>query len=51
MNEGTVFLGAVFLLVAIYLILFEDSPEAKLFGGGILGILGLLTLIKGIKAK
>ena len=51
MNTGKVFLGAIFLLVAIYIIVFVPSPEAKLFGGGVMAILGLLTLIPGLKEK
>jgi hypothetical protein len=45
------FLEALFLLVARYLIIFESSPAARLFGGGIIAIRGILTLIRGLKAK
>jgi uncharacterized membrane protein len=51
MNTGKVFLGSIFLLVAIYIIVFVPSPAAKLFGGGVMAILGLLTLIPGVKEK
>jgi hypothetical protein len=51
MNTGKVFLGSIFLLVAIYIIVFVPSPAAKLFGGGVMAILGLLTLIPGLKEK
>ena len=51
MDPGKVFLGAIFLLVAVYIIVFVPSPAAKLFGGGIMAILGLLTLIPGLKEK
>ena len=51
MDPGKVFLGAIFLLVAVYIIIFVPSPAAKLFGGGVMVILGLLTLIPGLKEK
>jgi len=51
MNTGKVFLGSIFLLVAIYIIVFVSDPAAKLFGGGVMAILGLLTLIPGLKEK
>ncbi|NPE32063.1 hypothetical protein HNV12_29710 [Methanococcoides sp. SA1] len=51
MDSGSVFLGAIFLIVAIYIILFVESPTAKLFGGGVMGVLAILILIKGFKAK
>lgn len=51
MDPGKVFLGSIFLLVAIYLIVFETSPAARLFGGGIMAILGILTLLAGFKEK
>ena len=51
MDTGKVFLGSIFLLVAIYIIVFVSGPAAKLFGGGIMAILGLLMLIPGLKEK
>lgn len=51
MNSGKVFLGAVFLLISIYLFLYESSPSTRLIGGGILGILGILSLYAGLKEK
>jgi uncharacterized membrane protein len=51
MDTGKVFLGSIFLLVAIYIFVFVQSPAAKLFGGGVMAILGLLTLIPGLKEK
>ena len=51
MDPGKVFLGAIFLLVAVYIIVFVPSPAAKLFGGGIMAVLGLLVLIPGLKEK
>ena len=51
MDPGKVFLGSIFLLVAVYIIAFVPGPAAKLFGGGVMVILGLLTLIPGLKEK
>jgi len=51
MDSGLVFLGAIFLIVAIYLIFFVESPLAKIFGGEVLGILAILTLLKGFENK
>jgi len=51
MDTGKVFVGSIFLLVAIYIIAFVSSPAAKLFGGGVMAILGLLMLIPGLKEK
>lgn len=51
MNGGKVLIGAIFLIIEIYIVVFVSSPAAKLFGGGIMAILGLLTLIQGFKEK
>ncbi|MDI6810476.1 MAG: hypothetical protein QMD80_02145 [archaeon] len=51
MDTGKVFLGAVFLIVAIYIFVYVTGPAAKFFGGGIMAILGLLTLLHGFKEK
>ena len=51
MDDGKVFLGALFLLIAIYIIGFVSGAEAKLFGGGVMGILGILSLYRGIKGE
>ena len=51
MNTGKFFLGAIFLLVAAYIFFYVPSPAAKIFGGGILAILGLITIIPGLKKK
>ena len=51
MDPGKVLLGAIFLLIAVYIIIFVPSPAAKLFGGGVMVILGLLTLLAGLKEK
>jgi len=50
MDTGKIFLGAIFLLVAISIIGFVESVTAKVFGGGIMIILGLfLFIIPGLK--
>lgn len=51
MNTGKIFLGAIFLLVAAYIIFYVPGSAAKIFGGGVLAILGLITIIPGLKKK
>lgn len=50
MNEGKVVGGAILLAISIYSIIFISGLPAKL-AGPILGILGLASLIRGIKEK
>ena len=51
LNYGLILLGATFLIVSIYLIFFVESPLAKIFGGEVVGILAILTLLKGFETK
>jgi uncharacterized membrane protein len=51
MDSGLVFLGTIFLIVSIYLIFFVENPLAKIFGGEVIGILAILTLLKGFETK
>ena len=46
MNTGKIFIGVIFLLAAAYIFFYVEGSAAKIFGGGILTILGILTLIK-----
>lgn len=50
MNEGKVVGGLILLGISIYSFIFISGLPAKL-GGPILGILGLASLIRGIKEK
>ena len=51
MDTGKIFLAVVFLLVAAYIFFYVSSPAAKIFGGGILTVLGLLSLVKAFRKK
>lgn len=51
MDSGLVFLGAIFLIVATYLIFFVESPIAKFVGAEVRGILAILTLLKAFEPK
>ena len=51
MNEGKVVGGTILLAISLYSFIFISSPPAKYLGGPILGILGLASLIRGIKEK
>lgn len=51
MNTGKLFLAAIFFLVAAYIFFYVSSPSAKMFGGGILTILGLLSLVKAFRKE
>jgi len=46
MNTRKIFMAAVFFLAAAYIFFYTSSPGAKIFGGGILAVLGLLSLVK-----
>ena len=46
MDTGKIFLGAVFLLIAAYIFIAVDSSAAKIFGGGVLTVLGVVTIIR-----
>lgn len=46
---GAIFLGAIFLLVAAYLFMYVESASARMFGGGVLTILGVITLVKAFR--
>jgi len=46
MDTGKIILGAVFLLIAAYIFIGVDSSAAKIFGGGVLTVLGVVTIIR-----
>jgi len=48
-NMGKVFLGLLFLLVSIYLFITQTSTSTLIFGGGVIALLGILTLVKAFK--
>ena len=45
---GSIFLGGIFLIVAIYLFIAAGSLEGQLFGGGILLLLALILLVPAL---
>lgn len=45
-NEGNIFLGGIFLIIAVYIIMYIDDPVAKVFGGGVMTLLGLMNMMK-----
>lgn len=49
MDTGKIFLAAIFLIIAAYIFFYVSSPAAKIFGGGILTVLGLLSLVKAFR--
>lgn len=49
MNIGKIVIGAILLLVAIYVFIAMTSVAARFVGGGILAILGLVLVITGLK--
>jgi len=49
MKTGKIFLGVIFLLVAAYIIFYVPGSAAKILGGGVLVLLGIITLIPGFK--
>ena len=50
-NYGTVFLGLLFLLIAAWMFVNLTDTTAKWFGGGVVGLLGLIILIPALKKK
>jgi hypothetical protein len=50
MNEGKVIVGAVCLVIALYVFTSMESP-AKELGAAILGIAGLVYLIAGLSGQ
>ena len=48
-NMGTVFLGLLFLLVSLYLFITQTSTAALIFGGGVMALLGIITLIRAFR--
>jgi len=51
MNTGKVVIGAILLVVAIWVFIAMPDPTARYLGGAILGILGLAALVTGVKEK
>ncbi len=51
MNLGKILVGAIVLIIAVWLFLNVADPAAKYVGGGILALIGLLSLISGLKRK
>jgi len=49
MNTSKIFAAAVFLLAAGYIFFYVDSPAGRIFGGGILTVLGLISLVKAFR--
>jgi hypothetical protein len=47
-NMGSIFMGSLFMLISAYLVMAVGSLGGKIFGGGILAILGLLSLAGGL---
>ena len=46
---GAIFLGGIFLLVAAYIFMYVEGASAKMFAGGVLAILGVITLVKAFR--
>lgn len=51
MNIGKIFMAVIFFLIAAYIFFYVSSPAGKIFGGGILTVLGLLSLVKAFKGS
>ena len=51
MNAGKIVFGLILLVVAAYLMIFMESVGARFFGGGILAVLGLASVITGFIKK
>jgi len=51
MNTGKVVIGAILLVIAIWVFITLSDPTARYLGGAILGILGLASLVTGVKEK
>jgi putative Mn2+ efflux pump MntP len=49
MNIGKMVIGAILLLVGIYVFIAMTSFAARFVGGGILVILGLVFVVTGLK--
>ncbi|MFY1110991.1 MAG: hypothetical protein AB3K77_04820 [Methanosarcinaceae archaeon] len=51
MDTGKVIVGAILLIIAIWVFLTMSDFTARFVGGGVLGILGLVLLIQGSKKQ
>jgi len=51
MVNNKVIFGTIILIVAIYLLIFMDSPAARFLGGGILAVIGLGSILNGFMQK
>ena len=51
MDTRKLFVGALFLLIAGYIFIYVESSGAKWFGGGVLALLGAVTLISALRKK
>ena len=49
MNEGKIFLGGIFAIIAIYFFVAVDSLSAQIFAGGIMALLSLVTFMGAFK--
>ena len=48
MSTGKIIIGAILIVIAIYLFISIESFAGRFVGGGILAILGLAEIITGI---
>ena len=53
MNTGKIMIGAIVLLVAVWLAFINptNSLTARFLGGGIVGIVGIFIIISGFKKE
>jgi|LGVC01.1.fsa_nt_gb hypothetical protein len=51
MNNGKIVIGAILLVITIWVFITMSDTTARYLGGAILGILGLASLITGLKEK
>ena len=50
-NMGLVFLGAIFLIVSIYILVTQTNFTSQMFGGGILLVLAIITFYGAFTKK